>query len=227
MVQMTRPHMALIDIDGTLVDSAPDIADCMDEVMERLGLPRRGEAKARLWIGNGAPILMRRALVDSMEGEADPALFARAYDMFSELYEQRLCVRSRVYPGVHEGLEALAAMDVALGCVTNKPARFTEPLLEQLGLTPLFPLILSGDSLPRKKPDPLPLRHAAEFFGVSASHALMVGDSENDVKAARAAGFSVICVDYGYNHGRDIRGAKPDAVVQSLADLPALFERAA
>jgi phosphoglycolate phosphatase len=223
-MKLTKPKMALIDLDGTLVDSAPDIADCMDEMLITLGLPARGEAKARQWIGNGAPRLVKRALVDDMDGEPDGALYEKAYAIFSDLYAKRLCVRSRLYPGVAEGLEALRDLGVKLACVTNKPAQFTEPLLEQLGVSPSFGLVLSGDSLPRKKPDPLPLRHAAEFFAVTPAQSLMVGDSENDVKAARAADFPVVCVDYGYNHGHDIRVAAPDAVIHSLAQLPALFQ---
>lgn len=223
-MKLTKPKMVLIDLDGTLVDSAPDIADCMDEMMVGLGMPVRGEEKARQWIGNGAPRLVKRALLDDMDGEPDPVLYEKAYGIFSELYAKRLCVRSRLYPGVLEGLEALRGLAIKLACVTNKPARFTEPLLEQLGIGPVFGLILSGDSLPRKKPDPLPLRHAAGFFSVTPAQSLMVGDSENDVKAARAAEFPVVCVDYGYNHGNDIRAAGPDAVIHSLAELPAVFD---
>lgn len=226
-MSLSATRMALLDLDGTLMDTAPDIADCVDDAMRALGLPPRGEDKTRLWIGNGAPRLMKRALVDNMDGEPDEALYEKAYGIFTELYSQRLCIRSRLYPGVREGLAGLKAMGVRLGCVTNKPGNFTEPLLVQVGLAEEFELVLSGDSLPRKKPDPLPLQHAAEWFGVSTGESLMVGDSENDVKAARAAGFQVVCVDYGYNHGRDIRESQPDAVVRSLDELPALLELAA
>lgn len=216
--------MALVDLDGTLMDTAPDIADCVDEVMGALGLPPRGEEKTRLWIGNGAQRLVKRALLDDMDGEPDAALYDRAYALFTRSYARRLCVRSRLYPGVREGLAGLKALGVKLGCVTNKPAEFTEPLLEQVGLARDFDLVLSGDSLPRKKPDPMPLQHAAARFGVAPGESLMVGDSENDVRAARAAGFQVVCVDYGYNHGRDIRESRPDGVIHSLAELPAWLE---
>jgi len=110
-----------------------------------------------------------------------------------------------------------------LGCVTNKPSRFTEPLLRQLGLYDKFGIVVSGDTLAEKKPHPAPLLHAAAHFHVPPSECLLIGDSVNDVQAARAAGFHVVCVSYGYNHGHDIREAEPDAVVDSLAELPALF----
>jgi phosphoglycolate phosphatase len=111
--------------------------------------------------------------------------------------------------------------------VTNKAAQFTEPLLEDLGVRGFFEIVISGDTLPQKKPDPAPLLHAAEHFGVSPSEALMVGDSVSDVKAARAAGFAIVCMSYGYNHGRDIREAKPDAVIDSLVQIKGLLEQAA
>jgi len=219
--------MALLDLDGTLMDTAPDIADCVDDALRAVGMPPRGEGKTRLWIGNGVQRLIKRAMTDDMDAEPDEALFEKAYGIFSELYSQRLNVRSRLYPGVREGLAGLKALGVRLGCVTNKLTSFTEPLLAQVGIAGEFELILSGDSLPKKKPDPLPLQHAARWFGVTPDESLMVGDSENDVRAARAAGFQVVCVDYGYNHGNDIRESRPDAVIHSLADLPALLELAA
>jgi phosphoglycolate phosphatase len=124
---------------------------------------------------------------------------------------------------VVEGLACLEAAGLPLGCVTNKAAQFTEPLLRDLGIRDAFGLVVSGDSLPRKKPDPLPLLHAAAHFGVAPEAALMVGDSVSDVRAARAAGFTIVCMSYGYNHGQDIRSAEPDAVVDSLAQVCGLL----
>lgn len=219
-----RPRMFLIDLDGTLVDTVPDLAYSVDLMMDRLGMPRRGEPAVREWIGNGAERLVRRALINAYEGEPDEALFERAYPVFLELYEQNVCVHSRPFPGAEEGLRYLRQAGYPVGCVTNKPARFTEPLLKRLGLYDSFDTVISGDSLPRKKPDPAPLLHAASFFDVAPELSLMVGDSVNDVKAARAAGFQVVCVPYGYNHGLDIRDAKPDAVIDTLAQLRDLLE---
>lgn len=222
-MSMPAPQLALIDLDGTLVDSVPDLAYCVDEMMNQLSLPRRGEARVRQWVGNGVERLVRRALINNLDGEPEPALFNRAYPIFLELYSIHTSERSRLFPGAREGLAFLKRVGARLGCVTNKAARFTEPLLRDLGVADEFELVISGDSLPKKKPDPLPLLHAAAHFGVKPQEALLVGDSISDVKAARAAGFAVICVSYGYNHGLDIRTANPDAVVDSIAELADLM----
>ena len=218
---MLRPEMVLIDVDGTLVDSVPDLAWCVDEMMTRLGRPPHGEAAVRNWVGNGVERLVRRALIGQLDGEPDAADFDLAYPVFLELYAENTSKRSLLYPGVREGLDWLAANGYALGCVTNKAAQFTEPLLRDLGIRDRFGIVVSGDSLPEKKPHPLPLLHAAEHFGVAPGAALMIGDSVSDVKAARAAGFlGIVCMSYGYNHGVDIREAAPDAVIDSMAELP-------
>ena len=187
--------------------------------MAGIGRPPHGEAKVRDWVGNGVERLVKRALVGQLEGEPDQAEFERAYPLFLELYARHNGERSRLYPGVREGLDRLAAGDGQLGCVTNKAAQFTEPLLEALGIRDYFSIVISGDTLPRKKPDPLPLLHAAEHFGIDPQDALMLGDSVSDVRAARAAGFGVVCVSYGYNHGRDIGEAGPDKVIDSFTEL--------
>ena len=192
-----KPSMVLIDLDGTLVDSVPDLAYCVDTMMDRLGLPRHGEAKVRNWVGNGVERLVQRALVGQLEGEPDPDLYERAYPVFLELYADNTSKRSHLYRGVREGLDYLASEGYRLGCVTNKAAQFTEPLLKDLGVYDRFAIVVSGDALPRKKPDPMPLLHAAEFFGVAPTDSLMIGDSVSDVKAARAAGFQIVCMTYG------------------------------
>jgi len=215
--------MVLIDVDGTLVDSVPDLAYCVDEMMKRLDMPVRGEASVRNWVGNGVERLVRRALTNSLDDEPDEALFAKAYPIFLDLYADNTSKRSILYPGVKEGVAFLKSAGYKLGCVTNKAAQFTEPLLKDLGVYDNFSIVISGDTLPQKKPDPAPLLHAAEFFGVSPKDAMMLGDSVSDVKAARAAGFQIICMSYGYNHGEDIRTANPDAVIDSMAELPELL----
>jgi phosphoglycolate phosphatase len=223
---MKRPQMILLDLDGTLIDSVPDLAFCVDAMMERLGRPPHGEAEVRKWVGNGVQRLVRRALVGQLDGDPPEADYERAYPIFIELYRESTSRHSVLYPGVREGLDHLTAEGYPLGCVTNKAAQFTEPLLRDLGIRDAFGIVISGDSLPRKKPDPLPLLHAAEHFGVRPEDALMVGDSVSDVKAARAAGFGIVCMSYGYNHGRDIREAEPDAVMDSLVELRDLLEAA-
>ena len=217
--------MVLIDVDGTLVDSVPDLAYCVDEMMKQLDMPTHGEAKVRNWVGNGVERLVRRALIGKLEGEPDEALYDRAYPIFLELYSENTSKRSCLYPGVKEGLEYLKGEGYKIGCVTNKAAQFTEPLLKDLGVYDYFSIVISGDTLPEKKPDPMPLLHAAKFFNVAPEQALMIGDSISDVKAARAAGFRIVCMSYGYNHGVDIHEAKPDGVMDSMAELPELLDK--
>lgn len=221
---LRKPSMVLIDVDGTLVDSVPDLAFCVDTMLQRLGLPPHGEGRVREWVGNGVERLVKRALLGQLDGEPDERLFAQAMPIFLELYAKNTCVRSHLYAGVREGLDYLRSAGYGLGCVTNKAAQFTEPLLDALGIRDDFAVVISGDTLDKKKPDPAPLLHAAEFFGVPPRDALMVGDSVSDVKAARAAEFQVVCVTYGYNHGRNIADAKPDALIDSLGELPTLLE---
>jgi phosphoglycolate phosphatase len=224
---MNKPKMILIDVDGTLVDSVPDLAFCVDAMMERLGRPSRGEAAVRDWVGNGVERLVRRALIGQLDGEPDEADLDEALPIFLELYRKNTSGRSFLYPGIREGLDYLQGAGYPLGCVTNKAAQFTEPLLRDLGVRDYFDIVVSGDTLPRKKPDPLPLLHAAEHFGVPPRDALMVGDSVSDVQAARAAGFGIVCMSYGYNHGVDIHTAEPDAVFDSLIEIRGLLERMA
>ena len=218
-----RPTMILIDLDGTLVDSVPDLAYCVDAMMARLGRPPHGEAKVRNWVGNGVERLVRRALLGQLEGEPDEADFQLAYPLFLELYRDNTSKRSQLFPGIREGLDWLKAAGYRLGCVTNKAAQFTEPLLRDLGVRDYFEIVISGDTLPRSKPDPLPLLHAAAHFGAESAQALMIGDSISDVKAARAAGFTIFCMSYGYNHGQDIRDYHPDAVLDSLTEVKGLL----
>ena len=224
---MHKPEMILIDVDGTLVDSVPDLAYCVDRMMQQLGREPRGESRVRDWVGNGVERLVRRALVGALEGEPDDADFERAYPLFMALYADNTSKRSFLYPGVREGLDKLKSAGYRLGCVTNKAGQFTEPLLKDLGVFDDFSIVISGDTLAKKKPDPAPLLHAAEYFGCDPAKAMMIGDSVSDVAAARAAGFQIICMSYGYNHGVDIREAKPDAVVDSMLEIFPLLEQAA
>jgi len=220
---LPKPEMALIDLDGTLVDSVPDLAWCVDETMKALGMPVRGEDKVRLWVGNGVPRLIERALIDQIDGEADATLFAKAQPIFMTFYANNSSIRSELYPAVKHGLTWLKSQNIKLGCVTNKDEQFTLPILKHLGLFEFFDIVISGDTLPLKKPDPAPLLYGANFFGINPENALMIGDSINDVQASRAAGFSIVCLSYGYNHGVDIRTANPDAVIDTFAELADLF----
>lgn len=191
--------------------------------MRELGLPERGEAAVRNWVGNGVERLVKRALLNALDGEPDPETFERALPVFMRIYQENTAGRSPLYPGVREGLDQLKAAGYRLGCVTNKAERFTVPLLREKGILDDFEIVVAGDALPQKKPDPAPLLHAANELGVDPSESLMVGDSKSDVKAARAAGFQIVCMTYGYNHGDDIRDENPDAVLDRLDELPGLL----
>ncbi len=219
---MLTPKMILIDLDGTLIDSVPDLAYSLNAMLARLGRAPQGEAAVRNWVGTGVERLVQRTLVGALDGEPPAADLALALPIFMEVYAQNTSGRSAVYPGVREGLDYLREAGYPLGCVTNKAAQFTLPLLRDLELFDYFGIVVSGDTLAEKKPHPAPLLHAAAHFGVAPGDALMIGDSVSDVTAARAAGFHIICTSYGYNHGQDIRKAGPDAVIDSFMDLRAL-----
>lgn len=214
-----KPSFVLFDLDGTLIDSVPDLAYCVDETMKRIGMPVRGEAAVRQWVGNGVQRLVERALINAVEGMPEQALMDKAYPVFLELYKDNTSQRSCVYEGVVEGLEWVLAQGYRVACVTNKAEAFTVPLLKDKGLHDYFEVIVSGDTCAEKKPHPMPLLYAAEQLGETAENALMIGDSRSDVKAARAAGFHIFCMTYGYNHGEDIRDYEPDVVMDSLMEI--------
>jgi len=209
----------MIDVDGTLVDSVPDLAYCIDEMMQKLGLQKWGEDKVRHWVGNGVPKLVERALSGELEGRPIKEVFDIAYPIFLDLYEDNTAERSYLYDGVREGLDYLKSQGYQLGCVTNKSEQFTHPLLKVLGIFNDFKIIISGDTLAKRKPDPMPLLYCAEHFNLKPEECLMLGDSVSDVKAARAAGFDIICMSYGYNHGNDIADENPDLVIDSMSQL--------
>lgn len=212
--------VVIIDLDGTLIDTAPDIVASANAMLLELGMPSHDHEVITGWIGNGAARLVKRALTGEMDGEPDKALYDRAYLLFFQHYAQRVSRESVPYPGVAEALAKLRQQGFRLVCVTNKPEAFTLPLLRDVGLQHHFELVLSGDQLPARKPDPLPLLHACEHFGIEPTEAVLVGDSASDAQAARAAGMPAICVTYGYNRGVDVRDLGPVAVIDSLLELP-------
>lgn len=216
----------IIDLDGTLLDTVKDLAVAANRMLADLGREALPETRIMDFIGKGVPNLVRRTLEASYGQAPDEALFERALELQGAHYDVTNGLNTRPYPGVVEGLDLLRAAGLPMACVTNKAARFTLPLLDKTGLAPYFQQVIPGDSLPRKKPDPLPLTHAAQEFGVAPADLLMIGDSLNDVLAARAAGCPVICVDYGYNEGLDIRTFDTDAIVSSLVEAQALIRKA-
>lgn len=221
---LKRPEMVLIDVDGTLVDSVPDLAYCVDEMLKQLNMPTRGEEAVRHWVGNGVERLVKRGLINALDGEPDADLYGQALPIFRALYAENTSKRSCLYDGVLDALDFLKTTGVKIGCVTNKASEFTLPILTDLGIADYFETILCGDMVERKKPDPLPLLQSAEQLGVSPTASMMLGDSMSDVKAARAAEFSIVCMSYGYNHGEDIRDYNPDAVVDSMAEIKTIVD---
>lgn len=221
--RLRAPAAILLDLDGTLVDSVPDLAAGVDHMLIALGRAPAGEARVRDWVGNGVARLVHRALTGTMETDAPPADFERGLERFMVHYGAHATDRSRLYPGVAETLDALAARGFPLGCVTNKPARFTRVVLEDLGLARHFAVVVSGDEVTRGKPHPDAVERAAATLHVRAADCLVVGDSDNDVRAARACGAGIVAVSYGYNHGRDIAASAPDAVIDDLRELLALL----
>ena len=181
--------LLLFDLDGTLVDSAADVAAAVDSALAGLGRPALGEATVRDYIGDGAARLLHRALTGRHDGVAPAAEFEAAYLGFTAAYAAALFRRSRVYPGATSALEALAALGWTLALVTNKPAAFTLPLLEQADLARHFDLVLAGDSCRARSPIRCRSRTPRPRFGFALARTLLVGDSVTDVAAARAAGY--------------------------------------
>ena len=213
------------DLDGTLVETLPDLHESANRMLAKIGRPPVSELTVRAYVGDGVDHLVRRLLTGKPDGEPDPDLFEMAAENFRSHYASVLTRASHPFSGVISVLKILRERGFKLACVTNKPARFTEPLLDGLALTGYFDLILSGDSLPRKKPDPLPLLHLASAFGIELAQLLMVGDSPVDTGAARAAGCSVFCVPYGYRGTLAVQELDCDVIVPTLPDLLELIRR--
>lgn len=210
----------LLDLDGTLVDTVGDIATAANMMRASFGFAPLDPALIKTFVGKGIANLVARTLKDAV-GEVGPTALKMAVANFERQYERCFGDTSIPFPGVVEGLEALKDKGFRLACVTNKAEKFTLPLLEKTGLNRYFELTLSGDSLPEKKPHPLPLQHAAKFFECATAELLMIGDSMNDAEAARAAGCPVFIVPYGYNEGQQLRGLDCDVFID---DVPATLK---
>jgi phosphoglycolate phosphatase len=215
----------VIDLDGTLLNTAPELTAAANRMLRDMDYTPVSEELLASYIGNGISWLVKRALTGEMHATPDAALYEHALPIFEKHYAE-LLLNSKAYDGVIEGLDAMKAGGFRLGCITNKLAHYTEPLLKGVGLENYFEIVLSGDTLPEKKPHPLPLRHAAKFFGIPTEKLLLIGDSLNDTVAARAAGCPVFCVPYGYNHGEPVETLDQDAVIASLAAAMPLIKRA-
>ena len=215
----------LFDLDGTLIHTAPGLVTAVNNMLASLDEPTYPPERITGWVGNGAARLVKRALTGEFHGEPESARFEQGMALFREHYAKVLCVDSKPYPGVVAALEGLAERGFRLGCVTNKPKSFTEPLLDCLDLSRFFDIVLSGDSLGEQKPHPLPLQHACRELGVPPSRAVLVGDSLNDVQAAKSAGMPVVCVRFGYADLAALTKSAPDAMIDAFQELPGLITR--
>jgi len=212
-------RLIAFDLDGTLIDSVPDLAVAVACALRELDLPEPSESDVRDWVGNGAPVLVERALAWALQAAPEPALHQRGYDAFMAYYGAAPSALTTLYPGVQPALQALHEQGITLVLITNKPERFIEPLLNHFDLLDYFTLWIGGDSLAEKKPNPLPLLHAASTCQIPPAECVMVGDSRHDIAAGKAAGFTTLALPYGYNHGEPIEESNPDLVLASLTEL--------
>ncbi|CAG8999085.1 MAG: Phosphoglycolate phosphatase [Candidatus Celerinatantimonas neptuna] len=209
------------DLDGTLIDSGPDLSLAINLMLEELNRDTFDMALIHQWVGNGVPMLVKRALSGSefVANDLSDTLYEDAKAKFDRLYAQNLCVNTKPYDGVVETLQWLQTQNLPLAVVTNKPFDFTSPLLEQLGLSHYFDVVLGGDSLEKRKPDPFPLQYVLEKRQLNPEQMLMVGDSRNDILAAKAAGCPSIGVTYGYNYGVPIQESEPDWAIDQFDSI--------
>jgi phosphoglycolate phosphatase len=214
----------IIDLDGTLLDTAADLAAAANAMLAGLGRPALPVERVARYVGKGAEVLVHRALTGTLDGRVGAAEFEPAMRAFLVHYQRENGRHARLYPGVREGLEAMRAKSLRLAVVTNKPAAFTGPLLAMTGVADFFELVVSGDTVARKKPDPMPMLHVCERFRLAPARMVAIGDSMNDVLAARAAAIPVVAVPYGYNEGQDVRSLEVDAIVPTLLDASMLID---
>ncbi|HFQ5065697.1 TPA: phosphoglycolate phosphatase [Vibrio vulnificus] len=220
---MTQQEIKLIafDLDGTLLDSVPDLAVAADQATRAVGFPGVTELQVRDYVGNGADILIGRALSQSLtiNPELSDELRAQARELFDDFYQQTGHKLSHLYPTVKETLKELHQAGFTLALVTNKPSKFVPGVLQQHGIADYFVDVLGGDSFPEKKPNPIALNWLMEKHQIQPTEMLMVGDSKNDILAAKNAGCASFGLTYGYNHGEPIAASEPDFVADSLAQL--------
>jgi len=219
---LSRPlsvRAVLFDLDGTLVDSAPDLTLAANKMLSALGYPQVNCTQVKGWVGDGVRSLVLRALTAIVGDVPAESLIEQGYVLFQRYYAESVYQDSTLYPGVHETLQTLKSSGLALACVTNKPSRFTKPVLEKSGLTGFFGAVVSGDDLPLKKPDPAPLEFAAEQLGVPLTACVLVGDSINDIRAAGAAKIPVLWATYGYAGQDDIEQDATYGAIDTIVQL--------
>ncbi|WP_107850815.1 phosphoglycolate phosphatase [Oceanimonas marisflavi] len=221
---MAEFELIQFDLDGTLIDSVPQLAEAINDMLGQLGHATQPVDAVRCWVGNGADMLVQRALTAAAGQAPEAGLHRHARTLFDEAYAGHADGALVFYPGVLDTLERLRSAGKRLALVTNKPYRFVPGILAAAGLADHFELALGGDSMAEKKPSPAPLLHVCERLDVSPARSLMVGDSENDVLAAKAAGMAVAALTYGYNYGRPIADSRPDWVLDDFAGLASILK---
>lgn len=225
-MKFKNKELIIFDLDGTLIDSVPDLALAVNHTLSLLERQTFSEDEIRLWVGNGAQTLVKRLLSGSAEVDKniDEELFQKALGIFLDFYDKNVCVKTTLYPNVGASLKLLKERGYHLTIVTNKPFSFVEPILVSLGLENIFELCLGGDSLKLKKPDPSPLLYMCNKLNISIEKSIMIGDSKNDILAANSANIQSIAVNYGYNYGEDISIYSPDYIVDDFSYLLDCFE---
>jgi phosphoglycolate phosphatase len=215
---VTRPiRAAIIDLDGTMVDTADDFVAALNGMLARIGIDKPTTREEVVdYVGKGSENLIRSVLAVRLPHAQAVAQFDDAIAIYQSEYARINGKHSTLYPDVKAGLDAMRELGIALACVTNKPHRFAVELLAHFGIADYFKVVLGGDSLPVKKPDPLPMLTACERLDVEPREAVAIGDSENDALSGRAAGLATLTVPYGYNHGKPVQSVKSDGIVSSL-----------
>jgi len=220
-LKFSDKKLLLFDLDGTLIDSAPDLAYAVNLMLEKLERNTFSEEVIHGWVGNGAQILVKRALSGNVliDDNLDESYVAEALEIFFDFYAKHLCDATYTYANVPHTLRTLKNRGYRLVIVTNKPFAFVAPILNSLDLEGLFELVLGGDSLAVKKPDPAPLLHACSVLKTEVHHCVMIGDSRNDIQAANACSMHSVGVSYGYNYGQKIDVFNPTVVIDDFAEL--------
>ncbi len=210
------PQLVCFDLDGTLVDSVPDLAVALDVFLLEQGKKTAGEDLVRQWVGHGASNLVTQAMAWA---EIDDALYEACYRTFLLAYKDKLTQKTQLYANVLDLLKALKSNRVPMALITNKPSAFVKPILDHFEISDYFSWILGADTLDEKKPSPMPLLYCAEAIEAEAGQCVMVGDSQTDSRAAVAAGFKNVLVTYGYHQGVDLSSLEPDLLVDDLVEL--------
>jgi len=219
---MKNKTLVIFDLDGTLIDSVPDISVALNHTLKELKRKTYTEEQVRLWVGEGAFVLIKRALLGQKEIDnklLDEALAKKEFEIFLEFYLKNPCTFTKLYPSVLETLKTLQRRGYRLAIASNKPVAFIEPILQALQIDEFFEYHLGGDSLAQKKPDPLPLVHLLKELAVEVEASVMVGDSRNDILVANAVNMESVAVSYGYAQGENLEEYQPSVMIDSFEEL--------